>query len=41
MLQKKLLKPIMKELPAEKKKVLRPLSDAIDKTKRILGNSKK
>ena len=40
-LQKKLLKPIMKELPAEKKKVLRPLSDAIDKTKRILGNSKK
>ena len=40
-LQKEVLKPVMKEIPMERKKALRPLNDAIDKTKRLLTNPRK
>ena len=40
-LQKDILKPLMKELSIEQKKLLRPLNDSIDKTKRLFGSSSK
>ena len=40
-LQKQVLKPAMKEVSLEKKKILKPLNDAVDKTKRLFSRPKK